>query len=115
MRRPSNTVEIDAVKAWLQVCFNIADLEAKANVVKPEVTRKLGTTRKTVDSDLSKDYAKEVAEDAPPEMTAEEKRLAKKKAEKANMSEKELKKIEELEKKREMRKMQKKGMSKSPN
>jgi hypothetical protein len=43
------------------------------------------------------------------EETAEERRLAKKKAERATMSDKELKKLAELEKKRELRKMQKKG------
>ena len=43
------------------------------------------------------------------EEQAEEKRLAKKKAERAGMSDKELKKLDELEKKRDLRKMQKKG------
>lgn len=73
------------------------------------MTRKLANTRKTVDAELGQAYAKEQAEDAPPELTPEEKRLAKKKAERANLSEKELKKLDELEKKREIRKLQKKG------
>ena len=58
--------------------------------------------------DLTAAYTKEKAEDNPPEETAEDKRLAKKRAERAAMSEKELKKAEDLEKKRELRKMQKK-------
>lgn len=73
------------------------------------MTRKLAATRKTVDAELGQAYAKELAEDQPAEMTPEEKRLAKKKAERANMSEKELKRLDELEKKRELRKLQKKG------
>jgi hypothetical protein len=62
--------------------------------------------------DLNKDYKVRQSEDAPPEETAEEKRAAKKRAERANMSEKELKKAEELDKKREFRKMQKKQSGK---
>lgn len=81
-------------------------------MLKPDVSRKLVKTRQQVDADLGASYAKEQAEDAPAQETAEEKRLARKKAERAQMSEKELKKLEELEKKREMRKMQKKQMSK---
>lgn len=73
-----------------------------------QVTRKLVKTRQQVDADLQSSYKKVLAEDAPPEETAEEKRLAKKKAERAGMSEKELKRLDELEKKREMRKLQKK-------
>lgn len=42
-------------------------------------------------------------------MTAEEKTLAKKKAARANLSERELRRLDELEKKREMRKLQKRG------
>ncbi|ORY28325.1 hypothetical protein BCR39DRAFT_449594, partial [Naematelia encephala] len=106
--KPSNSAEVDAVKAWLQVALNIADLVARPNLLKPDVTRKLAATRKTVDADLTASYNKEVAEDAPPAETAEEKRLAKKKAERATMSEKELKRLDELEKKRELRKLQKK-------
>ncbi len=81
-------------------------------MLKPDVTRKLVKTRQQVDADLGTSYAKELAEDAPAQETAEEKRLARKRAERAQMSEKELKKLEELEKKREMRKLQKKQMSK---
>jgi hypothetical protein len=73
-----------------------------------QVARKLVNTRKTVDLDLDKDYKTRQSEDAPPEETAEEKRAAKKRAERANLSEKELKRLEELDKKREFRKMQKK-------
>lgn len=76
------------------------------------MTRKFALTRKTVENDLNKDYKVRQSEDAPPEETAEEKRAAKKRAERANMSEKELKKAEELDKKREFRKMQKKQSGK---
>lgn len=72
------------------------------------MSRKFVNTRKTVDLDLEKDYKTRQAEEAPAEETAEEKRLAKKRAERAQLSEKERKKVEELDKKREMRKMQKK-------
>jgi hypothetical protein len=61
-----------------------------------------------VDFDLNKDYQVRQSEDQPAEETADEKRAAKKRAERANMSEKELRKAEELDKKREFRKMQKK-------
>jgi hypothetical protein len=57
-------------------------------------------------------YKKELDEDKEPEPTAEEKRFAKKKAERASMGEKERKKAEELDKKREMRKMAKKQQGK---
>jgi len=75
------------------------------------VSRKLINTRKLVDADLTTSYAKVKAEDNPPEETAEEKRFAKKRAERATMSEKELKKVEELDKKRDMRKMQKRQVA----
>jgi len=73
-----------------------------------QVSRKLISTRKTVDLDLEKDYKIRQSEDAPVEETAEEKKAAKKRAERANLSEKERKRVEELDKKREFRKMQKK-------
>lgn len=73
------------------------------------MTRKLQATRKTVDSELGTAYAKELAEDLPAEITPEEKRLAKKKEQRAAMSDKEIKRLDELEKKRAMRKMQKAG------
>ena len=73
-----------------------------------KVSRKLINTRKTVDLDLEKDYKIRQSEDAPAEETAEEKKAAKKRAERANLSEKERKRVEELDKKREFRKMQKK-------
>ncbi|GFZ45782.1 hypothetical protein JCM24511_03512 [Saitozyma sp. JCM 24511] len=108
--KPKNAAQVEAAKAWLQVALNIADLESRPNLLKPDVARKLVKTRQQVDLDLTSAYSKEVAEDAPKEETAEERRLAKKKAERAQMSEKELKRLEELEKKREMRKMQKRGI-----
>lgn len=70
------------------------------------------STRKTVDLDLEKDFKVRQSEDAPAEETAEEKKAAKKKAERANLSEKERKRVEELDKKREFRKMQKKQQAK---
>ncbi|KAK8869605.1 hypothetical protein IAR55_000172 [Kwoniella newhampshirensis] len=106
--KPKNAQQIEAVKAWLQVELNIADLLSKPNVIKPEVARKLLKTRQTVDEELNKSYKKVLDEDKEPEETPEEKRAAKKRAERAGMSEKELKKAEELDKKREMRKLQKK-------
>lgn len=36
--KPSNKAQEDAVIAWLQVTLNIADLLAKPNLVKPEVS-----------------------------------------------------------------------------
>jgi len=110
--KPRNAEQVEAVKAWLQVAFNIADLLERPNLLRPEVARKLVNTRKTVDEELEKDYQKRAAEDAPAVETAEEKRAAKKRAERAAMSEKELKKAEELDRKREMRKMQKKQLAK---
>ncbi|WWD16133.1 hypothetical protein CI109_100558 [Kwoniella shandongensis] len=110
--KPKNEQQVEAAKAWLQVELNIADLLSKTNVIKPEVSRKLLKTRQTVDEELNKSYKKEVDEDKEPEPTAEEKRAARKRAERAGMSEKEVKKAEELEKKREMRKLQKKQQSK---
>jgi hypothetical protein len=77
----------------------------------PQVVRKLGKTREQVEIDLGADFAKYRVEELgelSKEEQAEEKRLAKKKAERAKMSEKELKRADELEKKREMRKLQKK-------
>lgn len=75
-----------------------------------QVSRKLVKTREQVNVDLGIDYEKyrvdELGELSKEEQ-AEEKRLAKKKAERAKLSEKELKRVEELEKKREMRKLQK--------
>ena len=78
----------------------------------PQVSRKLQSTRKTVDADLTVSYSKEQAEDKPAEESAEDKRFAKKRAERAAMSEKELKRVEDLDKKREMRKLQKKQVTK---
>ncbi|KAK4684873.1 PAT complex subunit CCDC47, partial [Tremellales sp. Uapishka_1] len=110
VRKPSTEAQTAAVKAWLQVAMNIADLLAKPNVVKPEVTRKLVKTRQTVDTELGLSYKKALEEDLPAEETAEEKRAAKKRAERAQLSEKEQKRLDDLEKKREMRKAQKKQM-----
>ncbi|CAD6567438.1 MAG: hypothetical protein TREMPRED_003625 [Tremellales sp. Tagirdzhanova-0007] len=112
VHKPSNPTQEKAVKAWLQVALNVADLLVKPNLLKPEVSRKLQGTRKTVDADLSTSYNKEQAEDKPAEETAEDKRFAKKRAERAAMSEKELKRVEDLDKKREMRKLQKKQAGK---
>lgn len=126
--KPKNAEQVEAVKAWVQVALNVADLMDRPNLLKPDVrlpkdlprdykqgadaftqvSRKFINTRKTVDLDLEKDFKVRQAEDQPAEETAEEKRLAKKRAERAQLSEKELKKVEELDKKREMRKMQKK-------
>ncbi|ORX33760.1 hypothetical protein BD324DRAFT_638477 [Kockovaella imperatae] len=105
-RKPSSADDYAAVNAWLQVAFNVADLLGKGPT-RSDIAKKLSSTRGNVDGDLTKAYNKEQAEDNP-EMTAEEKKLAKKKAAREQLSEKELKKLEELEKKREMRKMAKK-------
>lgn len=122
--KPKNNEQVEAVKAWIQVALNVADLMDRPNLLKPDVSRvsndekrrtdkaqvsrKFINTRKTVDLDLEKEYKTRIAEDQPAEETAEEKRAAKKRAERAGLSEKELKKAEELDRKREMRKMQKK-------
>lgn len=111
--RPSSKAEIEAVNAWLQVALNIADLLAKPNLIRQDVARKLVKTREQVAIDLASDYNKYQAEETgalSKEEQAEEKRLAKKKAQREKLSEKELKKVEELEKKREARKMAKKQM-----
>lgn len=110
VRKPSTQDEVDAVNAWIQVALNLADLVTRPNVLKPEVTRKLVKTRQEVDASLARSFKKEQEEDNPPEMTAEEKRAAKKRADRAKLSEKDQKKAEELDRKREMRKMQKRGM-----
>ncbi|TYJ58153.1 hypothetical protein B9479_001249 [Cryptococcus floricola] len=117
VHKPSSPAQVEAVKAWVQVALNLSDLLAKGPSVlfKPDVARKLIKTRQTVDASLLAAYQKEKLIDSgepTAEETAEEKRLAKKKAERAKMSEKELKRAEELDKKREMRKLQKKQMSK---
>lgn len=104
---PSNSTEEAVVAAWNQVALNVADFLAK-NPIKPEVTRKLLKTRQEVDNALAKQYRKEQEEDGEIE-SAEDKRLAKKKAARAGLSEKELKKIEEKERKREIRKLQKRS------
>ncbi|KAL1411050.1 hypothetical protein Q8F55_001997 [Vanrija albida] len=108
--KPTNAAQEAAVNAWLQVALNIADLEGKPGLLKAEVARKIAKTRVEVDASLNSKYKKELEEDEPPAQTAEDKRLAKKRAERANLSEKELKKVEELERKREMRKIQKRQM-----
>ncbi|WVO20918.1 uncharacterized protein IAS62_002219 [Cryptococcus decagattii] len=112
VRKPSNKEQEEAVKAWLQVTLNLADLLARPGLLKPDVVRKLAKTRQQVDEELAAQYKKEQNEENPPAETAEDRRLAKKKAERAAMSEKELKKAEELDRKRELRKMQKKGVAK---
>jgi Skp family chaperone for outer membrane proteins len=132
---PSTPAKMEAVKAWLQVALNVVDLLTTRNAIKPEVscpifgivlhmavityctdhaqtTRKLQKTRQQVDADLQASYKKVLAEDAPVEETAEEKRAAKKRAERAALSEKERKRLEDLDKKREMRKIQKKQVQK---
>ncbi|WWC60899.1 uncharacterized protein I303_103475 [Kwoniella dejecticola CBS 10117] len=106
--KPSSPAQEDAVKAWIQVTLNIVDLVNKQGLLKPDISRKLIKTRQTVDSDLGQAYKKEQDEDKEPEETPEERRAAKKKAEREKLSDKERKKLEDLEKKREMRKMQKK-------
>jgi len=45
VRVPRNSFETDAVKAWLQVALNIADLTSKPNVIKPEVSSFLIASR----------------------------------------------------------------------
>ncbi|WVN86658.1 uncharacterized protein L203_101827 [Cryptococcus depauperatus CBS 7841] len=112
VNKPSNNAEREAVEAWLQVAFNLADLLARPGLLKPDVARKLQKTRATVDADLLAAYKKEEDELNPAEQTSEDKRLAKKKEQRAKLSEKELKKVEELDRKRELRKLQKKGMLK---
>lgn len=107
VNRPTSPKQEEAVAAWLQVTLNIADLLGKTGSVKPEVTRKLAATRKQVDDDLVRAYKRERLENAPAEETAEDRRAAKKREQRAAMSEKELQKREELDKKRELRKMQK--------
>lgn len=77
-----------------------------------QVTRKLAATRKSVDANLVISHKKDQDYDKPAEETADEKRAAKKRLERAGMSEKERLKVDELEKKRDMRKMQKKQMLK---
>ncbi|OXG21659.1 hypothetical protein C366_01342 [Cryptococcus neoformans Tu401-1] len=111
VHKPSNKEQEEAVKAWLQVTLNLADLLARPGLLKPDVVRKLVKTRQQVDEELVAQYKKEQNEENPPAETAEDRRLAKKKAERAAMSEKELKKAEELDRKRELRKMQKKGVT----
>ncbi|KAL7424197.1 hypothetical protein Q5752_001783 [Cryptotrichosporon argae] len=105
---PSESEQAAAVNAWAQVALNIADLVAKPNLLKPDVSRKFVKTRQTVDAELAASHKKVLADDAIPEETAEDKRAARKRAERAAMSEKELKKAEELERKREARKQAKK-------
>lgn len=107
LHTPSNSTEEAVVNAWNQVALNVADFLGK-NPIKPEITRKLIKTRLEVDNALAKQYRKEQEEDGEVE-SAEDKRLAKKKAARAGLSEKELKKIEEKERKREIRKLQKRG------
>ena len=78
-----------------------------------QVARKLIKTREQVDIDLSSDFTKYQAEETgalSKEEQAEEKRLAKKKAQREKLSEKELKRVEELEKKRQARKEAKRQM-----
>lgn len=104
---PTNSNQEAVVAAWYQVALNVADLLGK-NPIKPEVVRKLVRTRQDVDNALAKEYRKEQEEEGEVE-SAEDKRLAKKKAARAGLSEKELKKLEEKERKREIRKMQKRA------
>ncbi|EIW70044.1 hypothetical protein TREMEDRAFT_68451 [Tremella mesenterica DSM 1558] len=108
--KPSSKAQYAAVAGWVQVALNIADLLSKPNLVKAEVTRKLLRTRQQVDSELTAEYKRALSENTVPQETVDEKRAAKKKAERASMTEKELKRVEELEKKREQRKQQKKQM-----
>lgn len=114
LRKPASAADESAAAAWLQVALNVADLLSRP-ALKAEVTRKLLKTRAEVDAGLAAAYKKERDEDAgeTPKSADDvraDKRLARKKAERANMSEKEIKKAEDLERKREMRKMQKRGM-----
>lgn len=109
VHRPTSQDEADAVNAWIQVALNLADLVTRPNLLKPEVARKLVRTRQELDVSLAKQFKKEQEEDNPPEQTAEEKRAARKRAERSKMSEKDQKRAEELDRKREMRKMQKRG------
>jgi hypothetical protein len=110
VRKPATQAEADAVNAWIQVALNLADLVTRPNLLKSEVSRKLIRTRQDVDASLAKAYKKEQEEDNPPEETAEEKRAARKRAERAKLSEKDQKRAADLDRKREMRKMQKRGM-----
>ncbi|BEI81748.1 hypothetical protein CcaverHIS002_0209080 [Cutaneotrichosporon cavernicola] len=111
VRKPTTQAESDAVNAWIQVALNLADLVTRPTMVKAEVTRKLVRTRQELDESLAKQFKKEQEEDNPPEQTAEEKRAARKRAERAKLSEKDQKRADELDRKREMRKMQKRGMA----
>jgi hypothetical protein len=117
LRKPTSAADEAAVAAWLQVALNVADVVARPNAIKPEVLRKLLKTRAEVDAGLAAAHQKELAEDAgEPTKSKQEvqadKRLARKKAERATMSDKEIKKAEEVQRKREMKKMQKRGMQK---
>ena len=78
-----------------------------------QVARKLIKTREQVNIDLATAYSHYQAEESgalSKEEQAEEKRLAKKKAQREKLSEKELKKADELEQKRQARKQAKKQM-----
>jgi hypothetical protein len=44
--KPKSAAQVDAVKAWLQVALNIADLLAKPNLLKPDVSVHLATASK---------------------------------------------------------------------
>jgi len=114
LRKPTDAEDESAVVAWLQVALNVADLLSKPGQLKPEVTRKLAKTRAEVDVSLAQAYKKELEEDAGetsqnPDDKRADKKAARKRAERAAMSDKERKKAEELDRKREMRKMQKRG------
>ncbi|CAK9784055.1 DUF1682-domain-containing protein [Cutaneotrichosporon oleaginosum] len=110
VRKPVSQAEADAVNAWVQVALNLADLVTRPGLIKPEVARKLVRTRQDVDASLAKAYKREQEEENPPEQTAEEKRAARKRAERAKLSDKEQKRADELDRKREMRKAQKRSM-----
>ncbi|WWC89776.1 uncharacterized protein L201_004702 [Kwoniella dendrophila CBS 6074] len=110
--KPTNQAQIEGIKSWIQVVFNIIDLignkqSTQSQLLKPEISKKLIKTRQQVDIDLSLDYKKEQDEYKEPEETIEDRRAAKKRAEREKLSEKELKKLQDLEKKRELRKLQK--------
>lgn len=86
----------------------VLDLDADV-----QVARKLTKTREQVNIDLATGYSQYQAEESgalSKEEQAEEKRLAKKKAQREKLSEKELKKADELEQKRQARKQAKKQM-----
>jgi hypothetical protein len=36
--KPKNAAQVEAAKAWLQVALNIADLESRPNLLKPDVS-----------------------------------------------------------------------------